>query len=210
VLVTLVPFEPAKRDNQVAGGAPFRPRERDLRAVWDNSDPVTRDAKASLKERSLEARDRYEGRSSNREGTKEAGLYAAERVSNMGRVATTVKAEHVGDASAKGREHRDRRNECVVSLAMDDVPPLTGYHGWQSGSKIHIGALGHGANANHVDSCNPLVWREPTLSVGRKDSDSVAPSGEPACDLIRVNLCPSRVWKKTRRYIQQSAAAKRT
>ncbi len=111
----------------------------------------------------------------------------------------TVECDHVGDARAPGREHRDRRDEGVVALAMHDIPRAIGDGAGDSWCEVVVTPRGPGAHPPEADAVEPLAGWSPTGAIRRQDRDVGAGVRQPPRYLGHMRLDPAHVGKVARR-----------
>ena len=110
-----------------------------------------------------------------------------------------VKRHDVGKSSAPGREHRERRNERLEPLQMNDVPGALADFAIDVRRKVIVATGRPGGDPPHDDPCVMLDGRQSLARVRRQDRHLQAERDESAGDLLDMELDAADVRPVSRR-----------
>src|SRR5579863_520105 len=120
-------------------------------------------------------------------------------------MAAGMKSDNVGDLCLPGCQHRQRRNKCVTSLTMDEVPLATFNQSIYFWRNVIIALRWPCLNANNAHPFdlglpgkrfNALAW----LSSQQRNADPI--TRQASSNFMHMRLDSSHVWKIARRYHQ--------
>jgi hypothetical protein len=199
-VLTLIALEPTDRDDH--GSIPERPRPwfGQGAAIPDQSESSRRQLQPALIQVQLVARHGKEPRRSSQQGTQRDPLDPSDSISEPGGVATGVERDDVRDLQQRGRGHRERRDERVMTFDVDEVGLEARDRRRQPGCQVIVTISWVCRNALERHTRKRIATGQRSAPVGRNDGDVEPCSGQPRCDLRDVRLDPADIGRDARGY----------